>query len=53
MGKQIEAGQARFEDLEKYIAEKGQSTPNSSGHQVVLKNIFNRCLKLDTVQSAH
>ena len=53
IGKQIEAGQARFEDLEKYIAEKGQITPNSSGHQVMLENIFNRHLKQDTVQPAH
>jgi xylose isomerase len=45
IAKQIEAGQARFEDLEKYIAEKGQITPNSSGRQVMLENIFNRHLK--------
>jgi hypothetical protein len=43
MGKQIEAGQARFENLEEYIAEKGQITPNSSGLRVMLENIFRGC----------
>jgi xylose isomerase len=45
IGKQIEAGQARFEDLERYILDKGQITPNVSGRQEMLENIINRYLR--------
>jgi xylose isomerase len=45
IGKQIEAGQARFEDVEKYVLDKGQITPNVSGRQELLENIINRYLR--------
>ena len=45
IGKQIESGQARFADLEKYILDKGQITPNTSGRQEMLENVINRYLR--------
>ena len=38
------AGKAKFEDLEKYMLEKGDVTPNVSGRQEMLENIINRYL---------
>ena len=37
-------GQAGFEELEKYMLEKGDATPNVSGRQEMLENIVNRYL---------
>ncbi|MBV9123437.1 MAG: xylose isomerase, partial [Planctomycetes bacterium] len=45
IGKQIEAGQARFENLERYVLDKGQISPNVSGRQEMLENIINRYLR--------
>ena len=45
IGQKIEAGQASFEDLEKYMLEKGDATPNVSGRQEMLENIINRYLR--------
>ncbi len=44
IGKQIESGKASLEDLEKYMLEKGEAAPNSSGRQEMLENLFNRYL---------
>lgn len=44
IGKQIEDGAAKFEDLEKYMLEKGDITKNVSGRQELLENIVNRYL---------
>jgi xylose isomerase len=45
IGQKIEAGSVRFEDLEKYVLEKGDVTPNASGRQEMLENIINRYLR--------
>lgn len=45
VGKRIESGQAKFEDLEKYMLEKGDATPNVSGRQEMLENIVHRYLR--------
>jgi xylose isomerase len=45
IGQKIEAGQAKFEDLEKYMLDKGDATPNVSGRQEMLENIFNRYVR--------
>jgi xylose isomerase len=45
IGQKVEAGQATFEDLEKYILEKGQIMPNVSGRQEMLENVLNRYLR--------
>jgi xylose isomerase len=42
IGRQIESGKATFEDLEKYMLDKGDITPNVSGRQEMLENIVNR-----------
>ena len=42
IGQQIEAGKAGFAELEKYMLEKGDATPNVSGRQEMLENIVNR-----------
>jgi xylose isomerase len=42
IGQKIEAGSASFEDLEKYMLEKGDAAKNVSGRQEMLENIFNR-----------
>jgi xylose isomerase len=44
IGQKIENGNAGFEDLEKYMLEKGDVTPNVSGRQEMLENIINRYL---------
>jgi xylose isomerase len=41
IGAKIEAGKARFKDLEAYMLEKGEITPNTSGRQELLENIIN------------
>ncbi|MBI2804893.1 MAG: xylose isomerase [Planctomycetes bacterium] len=45
IGAKIEAGQAKFEELEKYMLEKGDVAPNVSGRQEMLENIFNRYVR--------
>jgi xylose isomerase len=42
IGAQIEQGKASFEDLEKYMLEKGNPEKNVSGRQEMLENILNR-----------
>jgi len=42
VGADIEAGKSSFEALEKYIVEKGEAAPNTSGRQEFLENVFNR-----------
>lgn len=44
VGKEIESGKATFEDLERYILEKGDAAPNLSGRQEMLENLVNRYL---------
>jgi len=41
IGATIEKGNAKFEDLEKYMLEKGDATANTSGRQEMLENVFN------------
>src|SRR5881394_661658 len=38
IGAKIEAGQVKFEDLEKYMLDKGDAAPNVSGRQEMLEN---------------
>lgn len=45
IGQQIEAGKATFDDLEKYMLDKGNITPNVSGRQEMLENIVNRYVR--------
>ena len=45
IGQQIEAGKAGFEDLEKYMLDKGDAAKNVSGRQEMLENIVNRYVK--------
>lgn len=45
IGSQVEAGQATFEELEKYMLEKGEPAPNVSGRQELLENIINRYIR--------
>lgn len=45
IGQQIEAGKANFEELEKYMLDKGNITPNVSGRQEMLENIVNRYVR--------
>jgi xylose isomerase len=45
IGQKIEAGTAGFEDLERYVLEKGDAAPNASGRQEMLENIINRYLR--------
>lgn len=44
IGATIEKGAAKFEDLEKYMLEKGDATANASGRQEMLENVFNQYL---------
>lgn len=44
LGQQIEAGQADFTSLEKYMLDKGEVAANSSGRQEMLENLINRYL---------
>jgi xylose isomerase len=46
IGLQIEQGKATFEDLERYVLEKGDVTPNVSGRQEMLENVLNRYVEL-------
>lgn len=41
IGAKIEGGKASFKELEKYMLEKGDITPNTSGRQEMLENIIN------------
>jgi xylose isomerase len=45
IGQKVEAGQAKFEDLEKYMLEKGDATQNVSGRQEMLENLINRYVR--------
>ena len=42
IGAEIEAGKQDFKSLEKYMLEKGEITPNTSGHQELFENVVNR-----------
>ncbi|HMO36112.1 MAG TPA: xylose isomerase, partial [Gemmatales bacterium] len=44
IGTRIEKGEAKFEDLEKYMLEKGDAAANVSGRQEYLENVFNQYL---------
>ena len=41
IGAKIEAGKAKFKDLEAYMLQKGDATPNTSGRQEYLENLIN------------
>lgn len=41
IGAKIEAGKAKFKDLEAYMLAKGDATPNTSGRQEFLENLIN------------
>ncbi|MCI0685146.1 MAG: xylose isomerase [Gemmataceae bacterium] len=45
IGNKIEQGQAKFEDLEAYMLEKGDAAVNVSGRQEMLENIVNRYVR--------
>jgi xylose isomerase len=45
IGQKIEASGAGFEDLEKYMLDKGDAAKNTSGRQEMLENIVNRYLR--------
>jgi len=42
IGAEIESGKHDFKSLEKYMLEKGDVTPNTSGRQELFENIVNR-----------
>jgi xylose isomerase len=42
IGAEIEAGRARFEELEAYMLKKGEVDDNTSGRQEMLENVLNR-----------
>jgi len=42
VGAEIEAGKHNFASLEKYMLEKGDVTPNTSGRQELFENVINR-----------
>ncbi len=44
IGQQIEQGKVGFEELERYMLEKGNSERNVSGRQEMLENVLNRYL---------
>ncbi|HUE74151.1 MAG TPA: xylose isomerase [Pirellulaceae bacterium] len=44
IGAEIEAGKTDFTKLEQYILQKGEVSPNTSGRQEMLENLFNRYL---------
>lgn len=44
IGAEIEAGNANFASLEKYMLDKGEITPNKSGRQEMLENLINMYL---------
>jgi xylose isomerase len=41
IGAEIEAGKHSFKTLEKYMQDKGDATPNTSGRQELIENIIN------------
>lgn len=41
IGASVESGKSSFKDLEAYILEKGDISPNTSGRQEFLENLFN------------
>jgi xylose isomerase len=45
IGADIESGKAKFEELETYMLQKGEVTPNVSGRQELLENVLNCYLK--------
>jgi xylose isomerase len=45
IGPKIEAGSTTFEDLEKYMLDKGDAAKNVSGRQEMLENIINRYIR--------
>ena len=45
IGQKIEASKATFEDLEKYMLDKGEAASNASGRQEMLENVVNRYLQ--------
>ncbi len=42
LGAEIEAGKPDFASLEKYMLQKGDITPNTSGRQEMFENVVNR-----------
>ena len=44
LGQKIESGQSSLAELEAYMLEKGEASPNSSGRQEMLENLVNRYL---------
>ena len=44
LGKKIEGGGTNFAELEAYIMDKGEASPNASGRQELMENIVNRYL---------
>jgi len=44
IGQKVESGTASFQDLEKYMLERGESAPNTSGRQEWIENLINRYL---------
>jgi len=42
IGAEIEAGEQDFKSLEKYMLQKGDATPNTSGRQELFENVVNR-----------
>jgi len=45
IGQQIESGTVGFAELEKYMLEKGDVTPNVSGRQEMIENAINRYMR--------
>ena len=41
IGAKIESGKTSFKDLEAYMLQKGDISPNTSGRQELLENIIN------------
>ncbi len=41
IGAEIESGKATFTSLERYMLEKGEVAPNTSGRQEMLENLIN------------
>ena len=44
IGREIESGRADMRDLEEYMLDKGDVSPNHSGRQEMLENLINRYL---------
>jgi xylose isomerase len=44
LGQKIESGAVGFEELERYMLEKGDASPNTSGRQEMLENLVNMYL---------